>query len=177
MAILPLVKAPDPRLKKKSFPVNKITNDIQTLLDDMVETMYVNNGVGLAANQVGVLKRLFVMDVSNSENNSTVYKIINPEILAVSEETIKIDEGCLSAPGCWGKILRPEGVKIRFLNEKNKTCELEANGILAQCIQHEIDHINGLLYIDRLSSLRRNIILRKLLKDKRLADKTSALNK
>lgn len=169
MSLLKILTVPDPRLTKVAAPIKEVTDDIRQLMDDMLETMYANDGMGLAANQVGVLKRVVVMDMNAGEPNKPAkpLKMANPEILWRSEETIKQVEGCLSVPGQRGEVERSIRVKIQFLDENNTVQEMEADEIFAICLQHEINHLDGILYIDHLSRLKREIILTRLKKLKR----------
>lgn len=181
MAILPILTAPDPRLKAKAQPVEAVDAELRQLMHDMLETMYDAPGIGLAAPQVGVLKRIIVVDVDRREGEDgeedhpgNPLMMANPEILWVSDDDNVYEEGCLSVPEQFGDVARPASIKVRYLDQDNKPQELEAEGLLATCIQHEIDHLDGILFIDHLSSLKRNMILRKLLKAKRAAEKVSA---
>jgi peptide deformylase len=168
MAILPLVIAPDERLNQVSEPVTDITDALRQLLDDMLETMYANQGIGLAAVQVGVHKRVIVIDVAQLEDRNEPMKLINPEIVETSEETESFQEGCLSFPDQFSDVVRPASATIRYMDEHGVQQELKAEGILAVCIQHEIDHINGVVFVDHVSKLKRDMILRRLKKAKRL---------
>lgn len=174
MAVLPVLTAPDPRLKATSAPVAKVDDSVRKLMDDMLETMYVSNGIGLAAPQVGVAKRIIVMDLARQGEPPNPLRLANPEIVWQSEEKVVCEEGCLSVPDQYSEVLRPKAVKIRYLDYQNEIRELEADGYLATCIQHEIDHLNGVLFIDHLSFLKRNIILRKLAKVRKLSTSVSA---
>lgn len=168
MSLLTILTAPDPRLKKVATPVEAVTDEIRQLMDDMLETMYANDGAGLAATQVGVLKRVVVMDLHAGEDRSAKpLKMVNPEILWRSDETVKQVEACLSVPEQRGVVERSVRVKIRFLDENNTVQEMEADEIFAVCVQHEIDHLDGILYIDHLSRLKREIILTRLKKTNR----------
>lgn len=169
MAILTILTAPDPRLKVVSKPVAKVDDSIRRLMDDMLETMYASHGIGLAAPQVGVDKQVIVMDLARGEESPNPIKLANPEIVWRSEEEVVCEEGCLSVPDQYSEVSRPKAVKVRYLDYQNEIREMDADGYLATCIQHEIDHLNGVLFIDRLSSLKRNIILRKLNKVRKLA--------
>lgn len=170
MALLPVLTAPNPRLKIKAKPVEAVDDDVRRLMDDMLETMYANEGMGLAATQVGVDKRVIVIDINAGDEGAPplVMKLANPEVLSVSEETSLADEACLSVPNLYGGVVRPTKVKIRYLDENNNSIEIDAEALLARCIQHEIDHLDGILYIDHLSRLKREIILRKLVKARKL---------
>jgi peptide deformylase len=161
MAVLPILNHPDQRLRKKTPPVQKFDAALQKLIDDMFETMYAAPGVGLAANQVGVQLRLAVMDCSDEHNQPLV--MINPEVVETSER-VEMEEGCLSVPDIRDKVQRYNKLKLRALDREGKPYELEAEGLMAQCVQHEIDHLDGKLYIDYLSSLKRERIKKKLLK-------------
>jgi peptide deformylase len=167
MALLPIIIAPDPRLAKSARPVARVDDSVRRLMDDMLETMYQAPGIGLAAPQVGVLKRVIVVDCAKSGDPPQPYKMANPEILWQSEELLVNNEGCLSLPEHYADVERPAEVKIRYLDEQNEIRELHAKGLLATCIQHEIDHLDGTLFVDHISALKRNIILRKLVKTKR----------
>jgi len=167
MAILPIITAPDPRLKKKSAPVKAVDNRVRRLMSDMVETMYASNGIGLSAPQVGVLARVIVVDCAREGEKPQPMKIANPEIVWASDETVVCNEGCLSLPEQYAEVTRPSAIRLRYLDEQNEIRELEAKGLLATCIQHEMDHLEGVLFVDHISALKRGIILRKLGKLKR----------
>ncbi|NQV57042.1 MAG: peptide deformylase [Rhodospirillales bacterium] len=167
MALLPIIIAPDPRLKVKCDPVENVDDGVRTLMDDMLVTMYAAPGLGLAAPQVGVQKRILVADVSKDENLRDPKCLINPEITWASEELFEYEEGCLSLPDHFAEISRPERVRISYLDRDGKSAKLEADGVLAVCIQHEMDHLDGILFVDYLSKLKRNVILRKLRKLKK----------
>jgi peptide deformylase len=167
MAILPIITAPDPRLNRRAKPVAKVDTAVRRLMDDMLETMYQAPGIGLAAPQVGVLQRVIVVDCAKAEEKPQPYKIANPEILWRSTETLVNNEGCLSLPEHYADVERPAEIKLRYIDEQNEIRELHAKGLLATCIQHEIDHLEGTLFVDHISALKRNIILRKLAKTKR----------
>jgi peptide deformylase len=169
MTVLSIVTAPDPRLKLVSKPVEKIDAELRTFIADMVETMYAANGIGLAAIQVGVPLRLAVIDLDPKGSNSKVLTIINPEIIETSGEAVIQNEGCLSVPEVWDDISRAARVKVEYLDENWKKQTADADGLFAICLQHEIDHINGKLFIDHLSKLKRGIALRKSAKMKRQA--------
>ena len=168
MAILPLIIAPDERLHKPSLPVTVVDDSIRTLLDDMLETMYANNGIGLAAVQVGVHQRCIVVDIAVRDGGNEPMKFINPEIIRSSEEQTVFQEGCLSFPDHYSDVARPSTVTIRYMDENGVQQEMEASEILATCLQHEIDHINGVVFVDHISLMKRDMILRKLKKAKRL---------
>ncbi len=172
MALLPILTAPDPRLKTVSEPVAEVNDEIRKLVDDMFETMYEAPGIGLAAIQVGVQKRLLVVDVigkNDEENDPDPIALINPEITWVSDDDSVYEEGCLSVPSHYADVVRPAEIKVKYLDRDGKEQELHADGLLATCIQHEIDHLDGILFVDHLSALKRNMILRKLLKLKKQA--------
>lgn len=164
MAVLDILHHPDPRLRERTRRVTSFDTDLQQLIEDMFETMYAAPGVGLAANQVGVLKRIAVMDCSETKDQRIV--IINPEIVS-QDEPMEVQEGCLSVPGFQDMVERYRLVKLRALDRDGKPFELEADGLLAQCIQHEIGHLNGQLYIDLLSELKRSRITKKLQKERK----------
>lgn len=164
MAKLPILIAPDPRLKEKSAPVKRVDGAIRKLIDDMLETMYAAPGIGLAAPQVGQLKRLIVVDVAKDEAPKDPHALINPELVWVSDEDSTYEEGCLSVPEHYADVTRPARIRVRYLDREGEIRELEADGLLATVIQHEMDHLDGILFIDHLTSLKRNMILRKLLK-------------
>ena len=168
MALLPIITAPDPRLKVKAKPVAAVDDDVRRLMDDMLETMYLAPGIGLAAPQVGVARRVIVVDVAREGEPRQPMKIANPEILWRSEELVTFSEGCLSLPEHYADVERPRAIKLRYLDYQNEVREIEIEGLLATCIQHEIDHLEGILFVDHISPLKRNIILRKLAKAKRL---------
>ena len=167
MAILPILTAPDPRLKRKSRPVDGIDGDIRRLTDDMLATMYEAPGIGLAAVQVGVPKRVIVIDLAREDEPKAPLRLINPEVVWVSDEDAKYEEGCLSVPEHYAEVVRPAEAKVRYLDLQNEIREFHATGFLATVVQHEIDHLDGILFIDHLSQLKRNMILRKLLKAKK----------
>jgi peptide deformylase len=167
MAVLPIIVAPDPRLKAKCARVDTVDAEIRGLMDDMLETMKAAPGVGLAAPQVGVKKRVIVVDVSPSGEPDRPYMMANPEIVWASEETVLMEEGCLSLPQEYAEVTRPSRIRVRYLDHENEIRELEAKDLLATCIQHEMDHLEGVLFVDHISALRRNIILRRLQKEKK----------
>jgi peptide deformylase len=174
MSILPIITAPDPRLKRISEPVAKVDGDIRRLMDDLLETMYVAPGIGLAAPQVGVLKRVIVLDLAREDEKPTPLKLANPEIVWVSDDDAVYNEGCLSLPEHYADVTRPAACKVRYLDYQNEIRTLDAEGLLATCLQHEIDHLEGVLFVDHLTALKRNIILRKLLKAKKSDQPVSA---
>ena len=169
MAKLPIIPAPDPRLKVKCKPVDSVDDRIRRLMDDMLETMYDAPGIGLAAPQVGVARRVIVVDVDDDGSPGPL-RMANPELIEAGAEMASYDEGCLSLPNQFGLVERPARIRVRYLDETNTVRELEAGGLLATCIQHEMDHLEGILFVDRISALKRGIILRKLTKAKRTGD-------
>ena len=163
MAILNILTAPDPNLKKTAAPVDKVDSSIRKIRDDLFDTLYAKNGLGLAAIQVNIHKRLVAIDLSDYGFSSVgPLFLANPEILKVSSETQITDEACFSVPGFSGKITRPLEIEVSYFDENNQKQHLKTGGLLADCIQHEIDHLNGTLFIDHLSILKRKIILDKL---------------
>ena len=167
MAIKPIQFVPDPVLRKSALPVENITDKTLQLLDDMAETMYDAPGIGLAGPQVGELKRLIVMDCSRDDEKSELWQMINPEVIELSEDNSTLEEGCLSIPGHTAEVSRPDWIKLRFTDIKGKEQQIKAEGLLAACIQHEIDHLNVILFIDHISKFKRDIIWRKVLKEAR----------
>ena len=171
MALRPILVAPDPVLKQKSKPVEGgVTDAHRALMDDMLETMYAAPGIGLAAIQVGEPLRITVMDLQREGEEKTPRYFVNPEILWASEETLPYEEGCLSIPDIFDEVERPARVKLRYLNYQGEPIEEEAEGLFAVCIQHEMDHLEGVLFIDHLSRLKRESALRKLKKARRDAE-------
>jgi peptide deformylase len=164
MALLPILEFPDPRLRTRAQPVEQVDAALRKLIDDMFETMYGAPGIGLAAIQVNVPKRVLVIDIS--DNRKEPLALINPEILSRDgvEET---EEGCLSVPGVYDKVTRAERIRVRALDRDGRTLEMDANGLLAVCIQHEIDHLDGKLFVDYLSELKRTRIRKKLEKERK----------
>lgn len=168
MTTLHILTAPDPRLLSKALPVEKVDSSIRKVRDDLFETLYASNGLGLAAVQVNILKRLIVIDIG--ERGGVTFKplfMANPELLKVSTTTQVTEEACLSVPGFYGKVIRPLEIDVTYIDENNQKQFLSTSGLLADCIQHEIDHLNGILYIDHLSTLKRSLILSKLHRNKR----------
>ena len=163
MAKLPILTVPDPRLREVSKPVEKIDDRVRGILKDMAETMYDAPGIGLAAPQVGVLERMIVVDIGDKDEDipGRLYQLINPEVVD-SSGTMEFEEGCLSIPGIREKVVRPSHVKVTALDQNNSPVEIVADGILAICLQHEIDHLNGILFPDRLSRVRKELIKSKL---------------
>lgn len=154
MAIREIKKYPDKILMQKTRPVAEFNSDLQRLIDDMIETMYAAPGIGLAANQVGVAKQVIVLDVSSREENIPLIVLINPCIISSSGET-EIEEGCLSIPGYMTAVKRAERVKVAGIDRKGKMIEVEGGGLLAKALQHEIDHINGVLFVDRIGRIKK----------------------
>jgi len=165
MAKLEILEFPDPRLRTVAKPVEKVDDELRKLIDDMFETMYACPGIGLAATQVDVHQRLIVMDLSEDQTQPRVF--INPEITPLTDEVAPYEEGCLSVPGFYEKVQRPARVHIKALDRDGNTFEEEADELLATCIQHEIDHLDGKLFIDYLKPLKRQMITRKMVKLKR----------
>ncbi len=174
MAILPIIEAPDPRLKIVSKPVERVDETTRALIADMFETMYDAPGIGLAAIQVGVPQRLLVIDLQdkNEETGETINEprvFINPEVIAASEELAVYNEGCLSVPEAYADVERPAVITARWLDEHGAAHEEELAGMIATCLQHEMDHLEGILFIDHLSRLKRDMVLKKLIKARKLA--------
>ena len=179
MAIRPIIEAPDPLLRQVSSPVEEITPEIQTLIDDMFETMYAAPGIGLAAIQVGIPKRILVIDLQDpeEEGGEPVRKpmvFINPEILRTSDTPRPYNEGCLSVPDQYAEIDRPDAIRARWLDRDGKVHEEEIEGMLATCLQHEMDHLEGVLFIDYLSRLKRDMILKRIAKARKERAKLAA---
>ena len=158
---------PDPILRKKSEILEKVDDELRKLLDEMLETMYSAPGIGLAAVQVGILKRLIVIDISKEKEKKNPLFLINPEIISKSERTSTYEEGCLSLPGYFAEIERPSECHIKYIDYEGKKKEIKASGLLSTCIQHEVDHLNGILFIDYLSKLKKDMIIKKLAKHKK----------
>lgn len=183
MAIRPILVAPDPRLKQVSQPVAEVTDELRALMDDMLDTMYDAPGIGLAAIQIGVPKRILVIDIARpvDDKGEPIDKpteeqyiaarrpmyFVNPEITWASDELVTCEEGCLSVPDLYEEVDRPARVKVKFLDYHGQPQEIDCDGMLAVCIQHEMDHLEGILFIDHLSSLKRNMMLKKLAKARR----------
>ena len=167
MTVRRIITVPDPILRKKSEPVNDIDKDIKKLMNDMLETMYDAPGIGLAAIQIGIPKRIVVMDVSKEPNKKEPIYFVNPQITWKSDTKASYEEGCLSIPNQFAKIERPEKCNVKYLDYHGAEKEIKAEGLLATCIQHEIDHLNGILFIDYLSKLKKNIIIKKVSKNKK----------
>jgi peptide deformylase len=172
MAIRPILIAPDPRLKAVSAKVGKVDAEIRKLAQDMAESMYAAEGIGLAAVQIGVPKRVIVMDLDqkDAKNGKKSWRVfINPKILWASKELATFEEGCLSVPDIWDDVERPARIRAEYLDLDGKRIEIEAEGMLATCLQHEMDHLEGVLFIDHFSRLKRNMAIKKLTKAKKLA--------
>ena len=170
MTIRPILTAPDPRLRQVSKPVDTVDDELRALMDDMLETMYDAPGIGLAAIQIGVPKRVIVMDLAGEDEEPDPRYYVNPEILDPSEDTNLYEEGCLSVPEFFDEVERPARCRVKFLDYNGDEQVIDADGMLATCIQHEMDHLEGVLFIDHLSRLKRERILKKLKKEQRLAD-------
>lgn len=167
MSKLDIITLPDPLLKQVSEPVEQVDDSLRKLMDDMLQTMYEAPGIGLAAIQVAVPKRIIVMDTSRDEDNKRPFFMVNPKILERSSEMSLYEEGCLSIPEVYAEVERPAKVRVEFINREGKPQELEAEGILATVIQHEVDHLDGVLFIDHLSRLKRDMLVKKYLKAKK----------
>ena len=162
-----ILTEPDPILRKKCEPLEKVDAETKKLMDDMLETMYAAPGIGLAAVQVGILKRLVVIDISKAEEKKKPIFLINPQIIGQSKKTSVYEEGCLSLPGQFAEIERPAECTLKYIDYNGKEKELKADGLLATCVQHEVDHLNGILFIDYLSKLKKDMIIKKLVKQKK----------
>ena len=171
MAVKQILTEPNKILRQISKPVDHVGKEEQILMDDMLETMYAAPGIGLAAVQIGILKRLIVLDISKDKEKKNPLFLINPEIISLSKKTSVHEEGCLSLPGHFAEIERPADCQIKFIDYNGKEKELKASGLLATCIQHEVDHLNGVLFIDYLSKLKKDMIVKKLLKQKKEINK------
>ncbi len=164
MAILPIILLPDPLLRQVSAPIERVDDEVRRLIDDMLETMYDAPGVGLAAIQIGVAKRVVTIDATRGDEEKQPMVFINPEIVWASDEKDSKEEGCLSITEFYEEVERPSAVKVRYMDEKGKTQEIEADGLLARALQHEIDHLNGVLFIDHISKLKRDRVTKKFSK-------------
>ena len=167
MTIRKILIEPDPLLRKISVAVEKVDSKIQQIMDDMLETMYDAPGIGLAAIQIGIPKRIIVIDLAKEGEKKNPLYIVNPQIVFKSDNEVTYEEGCLSIPGQFAKIQRPEKCTIKYLDYEGKEKEIKTEGLLATCIQHEIDHLNGILFIDYLSKLKKTMIIKKLSKQKK----------
>jgi peptide deformylase len=179
MALLPIIETPDPLLREISSPVEEVTDELRRLIDDMFETMYAAPGIGLAAIQVGVPKRLLVIDLQEPEEEGgepvrDPMVFINPEILEASNTLQVYSEGCLSVPDMYAEVERPDRIRARWLDRDGKAHEKELDGLIAICLQHEMDHLEGILFIDHLSRLKRDMILKKLAKARKERAKLAA---
>ena len=161
MAIRELRVESDPILQTKTALVQQIDQETRDQIQDMLDTMYAEDGIGLAANQIGLNKRMFVMDISSKEEEPNPFVFINPEIVWLSEEKVSFEEGCLSVPGVYAPVIRSQRCRVRYRDIENKEQILEAEELMAVCIQHEVDHLNGLLFIDHLSHLKRKMLVNK----------------
>ncbi|HEY3779039.1 MAG TPA: peptide deformylase [Rhizomicrobium sp.] len=170
MATRPILVAPDPRLKAVSRPVEMVDVEIRKLADELLEAMYAADGIGLAAIQVGVPKRILVMDTARKDGRKEPRVFVNPRIVWASDEMATFEEGCLSVPEIWEEVDRPAQIRAAYLDLDGKPQTLEAEGLLATCLQHEIDHLEGILFLDHLSRLKRAMALRKLAKSQRLKE-------
>jgi peptide deformylase len=168
MTARPILTAPDPRLQAVSTDVERVDDEIRALVTDMTDSMYAAEGIGLAAIQIGVAKRILVIDLDQKEGNKNPRAFINPKITWASEEMATYEEGCLSVPEIWDDVERPARVKCEYLDIDGKPQTLEADGLLATCLQHEMDHLNGVLFIDHLSRLKKSMAVKKLTKAKKL---------
>jgi len=165
MAVLEILEFPDPRLRTEAQPVSEVTDATRTLIDDMFETMYAAPGIGLAATQVNVHQRVIVIDLSEDQNEPLVF--INPTVASADDELSDYDEGCLSVPGFYETVSRPSSIEVTALDRDGQSFTRKLDGLLATCLQHEIDHLNGKLFVDYLSPLKRQRIRKKLEKDQR----------
>ena len=170
MTIKKILTEPDPFLRQKSSEVDQVTDETRKLMDDMLETMYDAPGIGLAAIQIGVPKRVIVIDLSRDEKKNPLY-FVNPKIIKRSDTDSTYEEGCLSVPGQFAEVDRPDKCHISFLDYNGKKQELKAEGLLATCIQHEMEHLEGILFIDYLSKLKKNLIVKKLSKQKKALER------
>jgi peptide deformylase len=166
MALLEILQAPHPLLRSRARAVLKVDDALRRLAEDMLETMYKAPGIGLAAPLVGVLQRLVVLDVADGEQRRPMV-LVNPELVWRSEQRVTAEEGCLSLPGQFADVSRAAEVGLRYLDQRGEVRELSAEGLLARCLQHEIDHLDGILFVDHLTALKRNMIMRKLIKSRR----------
>ena len=167
MTFIPIRIIPDPVLRDVAKPVSRVDQRIARFMDDMLESMYKAHGIGLAANQVGALERVIVMDLSDKRDGSEALRMANPEITWKSDETFTYKEGCLSIPDQYAEVTRPKRIRLTYLDHTNTARELEAEDLLSTCIQHEIDHLNGVLFIDYLSPLKRKMLVKKVEKSQR----------
>jgi peptide deformylase len=173
MALRSIVVAPDPILKAKAKPVATVDDAVRQMMDDMLDTMYDAPGIGLAAPQIGVSQRVIVLDIAREDEPKAPLRMVNPELVWVSDEDATYEEGCLSVPEHYADVVRPARIRVSYLDSEGKKQELEADGLLSTVIQHEMDHLEGILFIDHLSNLKRNMILRKLLKSRKVLEEAS----
>ena len=171
MALRQILTEPNEILRKKSLPVDNVDKDLQILMDDMLETMYAAPGIGLAAIQVGVPKRVIVLDIEQKEGQKKPLFFVNPEIIQKSKNLSTYEEGCLSVPGQFAEIDRPDKCHVKYLDYYGEKKEINAEGMLATCIQHEMDHLEGILFIDYLSKLKKTMIIKKLSKQKKVLER------
>ena len=171
MTLRQILTEPNEILRQKSLPVENVDKDIQILMDDMLATMYAAPGIGLAAIQVGIPKRVIVLDIEKKEGEKKPIFLVNPEIIEKSEKKSTYEEGCLSVPGQFAEIDRPEKCHVKYLDYYGQQKEIKAKGMLATCIQHEIDHLEGILFIDYLSKLKKSMIIKKLSKQKKAIER------
>lgn len=169
MTVRPILTAPDPRLQAVSTDVETVDEGLRTLIADMIDTMYAAEGIGLAAIQIGVAKRVLVIDIDQKDGAKNPRAFINPKIVWASDEMATFEEGCLSVPEIWDEVERPARIRAEYLDQDGAKQVLEADGLLATCLQHEMDHLNGVLFIDHLSRLKRSMAVKKLTKAKKLA--------
>ena len=167
MTIKKILTEPDPFLRQKSVKVDEVNDEIRSLMDDMLETMYDAPGIGLASIQIGFPKRVIVIDLSRDDEKKNPFYFVNPEIITNSDNNAAYEEGCLSVPGQFAEINRPDKCKVKYLDYNGNEKILDAEGLLATCIQHEIDHLEGILFIDHLSKLKKSMIIKKLSKQKK----------
>ena len=171
MALKQILTEPNKILREKSLPIDKVDVDVQKLIDDMLETMYAAPGIGLAAIQIGIPKRAIVLDIAQKDGQKNPICFINPEIIEKSENNLTYEEGCLSVPGQFAEIDRPDKCHIKYLDYYGLPKEIKAEGMLATCIQHEIDHLDGILFFDYLSKLKKSMIIKKLSKQKKAIER------
>ena len=166
-----IIIEPDPILRKKSQPLEKVDSEVRKLMDDMLETMYAAPGIGLAAVQIGILKRVIVIDITKEDQKKKPIFLINPKIISKSKEISTYEEGCLSLPGHFAEVERPANCNLEYVDYNGLKKNLKVEGLLATCVQHEIDHLNGILFIDYLSKLKKDMIIKKLVKQKKELNK------
>ena len=171
MAIRQILTEPNKLLRKKSLPVDKVDEDLKKIMDDMLETMYAAPGIGLAAIQLGIPKRVIVIDIAQKDGPKKPMFFVNPEIIHKSDNNSVYEEGCLSVPGQFAEIVRPDKCHVKYLDYHGQPKEIKAEGMLATCIQHEMDHLEGILFIDYLSKLKKSMIIKKLSKQKKTIER------